>query len=131
MNRENKEPPPRTALCSIKLCAREADTGSWRALVDVFPVALLGDLVEGAALGGGAPDDAHHERHQKEATHDDAGSHEARRGFHAEARHGHERPDAQNAAHQKEHDALHAAAIQRREQLRRPQRIAALGRAAG
>ena len=46
-------------------------------LIDMFPVALLGDLVEGAALGVGAPDDAHHERHQKEATHDDAGSHEA------------------------------------------------------
>ena len=92
-------------------------------------VALFGDLVERLALGLGAPDNAHNQGNKKNDAHDNSCGEEAGRVRGNVAHDGanaHERPNAQSATNQEEHDALRAAAIARREQLGTPQSVEAL-----
>ena len=92
-------------------------------------VALFGDLVERLALGLGAPDNAHNQGNKKNDAHDNSCGEEAGRVRGNVAHDGanaHERPNAQSATNQEEHDTLSAAAILCGEQLGTPQSVEAL-----
>ena len=89
-------------------------------------VALFGDLVERLALGLGAPDNAHNQGNKKNDAHNDSCGDFSNDGDNA-----HERPNAQSATNQEEHDALSTAAILCGEQLGTPQSVEALSGEAG